>query len=525
MTAGGAFTDNLPEYGLLHRGVAARAGEAGKRQRKTVPLLQRVHSSTVETSPGHDRDAAASAASPAAQEGTRRTSVRARVLAQQVEVLDSDFLGAAANIPAVMITAYVIRSSIPAPWLYLWIAVTIATIAVLLVAIRGPRPWRVDHARPKGTLQKRLATHIFFTTAVGAVWGGACLAFSPSLAHGQMMFLAVIVMGCNAACISALGAYLPAFFGYFASSLFPLAYVNFVRPEPDANDLALLVLLYMVTITINVRSYNRHVLAAFRLRAENEALAENVSSANAATAAAMRSKWNTLAHLSHELRTPMNAILGFSEMMREQLFGPLGERYLTYSGNIHDSGRHTLDLIDAILEVSRAEAGQLSLSESEITPPVLVAECLRMVEIVAAKKNVTLDSRFERPMPWITVDRAKLRQALLNLLTNAIKYTPEGGRVSVAVQMVDGGLDIAVADTGVGIAAGDLERCLEPFVRLSNPLTTGVEGAGLGLPLAKRLIEVHGGSLHIASELGRGTVATLHLPAERCAMAELRNAG
>lgn len=490
-----------------------------------MPLLQRVQSSTIETSPGHDRDAAGSPASPSAREGAKWASVRARVLSQQVEILDGDLIGGAANIPAVMITAFVIRHSIPAPWLYLWIAITVVTIAALVVAIRGWRPWRVDHQRPKGTVRRRLATHVFFTTAIGAVWGGACVAFSASLPQGQLMFLAVIVMGCNAACISALGPYLPAFFGYFVVSLLPLVYVNFIRPEPEADNLALLVLLYMITITINVRSYNRHVLAAFRLRAENEALAENVSSANAATAAATRSKWDTLAHLSHELRTPMNAILGFSEMMREQLFGPLGERYLTYSGNIHDSGRHTLDLIDAILEVSRAEAGQLSLSESEITPPVLVAECLRMVEIAAAKKHVTLESRFERPMPWITADRAKLRQALLNLLTNAIKYTPEGGRVSVAVQMVDGGLDIAVADTGVGIAAEDLERCLEPFVRLGNPLTTGVEGAGLGLPLAKRLIEAHGGSLHITSELGRGTVATLHLPSERCAMAELRNAG
>ena len=483
-------------------------------QRKTVASLQRVPPSHAKADRRQQPAAGAVGVSP---------SIRARVRARQAEILDGDYLSAGANIPAVMLTSFVIRSSIPASWLYLWIAITAATIAAFIVSIRGPRPWR--EARPRGTPQQRLAVHVFFTVAVGELWGGACVAFGPSLPQGQMMFLAVIVLGCNAACISALGPYLPAYFGYFFASLLPLACVYFRRPDPDAVGLALLVVLYMATITMNVRAFNRHVLAAFRLRAENEALAETVAHANAATAAAMQSKWDTLAHLSHELRTPMNAILGFSEVMCEQLFGPLGERYLTYSGNIHDSGRHTLELIDTLLEVSRAEAGQLSLSESEIEPEGLIDECLRMVEMAAASKRLSLDSRFGQSLPRIVVDRAKLRQALLNLLTNAIKYTPAGGRISVAVQVAAGGLDIAVADTGVGIAAEDIERCLEPFVRLGNPLTTGVEGAGLGLPLAKRLAELHGGSLRIASELGRGTTATLHLPPERCRGAPLRNAG
>jgi two-component system cell cycle sensor histidine kinase PleC len=452
-------------------------------------------------------------------------SVRARVRARQVEILDGDYLSGAANIPAVALTAYVIRGTVPASWLYLWIAITVFTVAAFIVTIRGPRPWRAAAARLTGSLQKRLAVHVFFTVAVGALWGGACLAFSPILPQGQMMFLTVIVLGCNAACVSALGPYLPAFFGYYFASLAPLAYAYLERSEPDAYGLALLVLLYMMTLAMNVRAHNRQVLAAFRLRAENELLAERVVNANAATVAATQSKWDTLAHLSHELRTPMNAILGFSEMMREQLFGPLGERYLTYSGNIHDSGRHTLYLIDTLLEVSRAEAGQLSLTDSEVAPRALVGECLRMVEVAAAAKHLTLDRRFAETMPLISVDGAKLRQALLNLLTNAIKYTPEGGRVSVTVQMAGGGLDFAVADTGVGIAPEDLERCLEPFVRLANPLTSGVEGAGLGLPLARRLVELHGGSLRIASELGRGTTVTLHLPPERCLLPHLRSAG
>ena len=482
-------------------------------------MLERIPDHTVATGSGPEADATAPPALRAA------ASVRVRMRARQVEMLDGDLLAGAANIPAVAITAYVIRSSIAASELYLWVAAMTVALAALALVLRGLRPWRAGPAPAPDALARRLATHVFFTSLVGAVWGGACAAFGPGLPTGQMMFLTVIVMGCNAACISALGPYLPAFFGYFFASLLPLAGVVFRRPEPEAGALGLLVLLYMATITVNVRAYNRQVLAAFRLRAENEALAETVTSANAATAAAMRSKWDTLAHLSHELRTPMNAILGFSEMMREQLFGPLGERYLAYSGSIHDSGRRTLDLIDTLLEVSRAEAGQLSLKESEVPPSALLDEALSAVAAAAGRKRLTLERRCEPALPRLLVDRAKLRQALVNLLANAVSYTPEGGRVSVTARAAAGGVEIAVADTGVGIAARDLERCLEPFVRLGDPLTTGVEGAGLGLPLTKRLVEMHGGSLALRSDAGRGTTATLRPPPERCLAEAMSAAG
>lgn len=481
-------------------------------------MSQRVPSSSDKPIPVHDRDGADETGEPSA-------AIRARVRARQVEILDGDFLSGAANIPAAAITGFVFRNSVPAAWIYLWVAVMAAVIAALLVAIRGPHPWRADPRWPKGRLPTRLAVHVFLTTAVGAVWGGGCLIFGPSLPPGQMMFLMVIVLGCNAACVSALGPYLPAFFGYAVASLFPLAYAYLLRPDPGARNLALLVILFMATISLNVRAFNRHVLAAFRLRAENEGLAENLARANAAAASATRSKWNTLAHIGRELRTPMNAILGFSEMMREQRFGPLDERYLAYSDNIHDSGRHTLDLIDAIGEVSRAEAGRLLLNETDVMPLVLVAECMRLMEPAAAKKDIALESRFERSMPSILVDRQKLRQALLNLLSNAINYTPEGGRILVVARRVNDGFDIVVADNGVGIAAEDLERCLEPFIRLANPLTAEIEGAGLGLPLARHLVELHGGRLELKSEPGRGTEATIHLPSERWLTAALRNAG
>jgi two-component system cell cycle sensor histidine kinase PleC len=229
---------------------------------------------------------------------------------------------------------------------------------------------------------------------------------------------------------------------------------------------------------------------------------------------ANKAKSEFLATMSHELRTPMNAIIGFSEAMQQQLFGPLSPRYRAYSGDIHTSGRYALDLIDAIFDVSRGEAGQILLAEETIDTGPFIEECLRMVEAAAADRHIALACRADA-LPPLVADRAKLRQTLLNLLTNAIKYTPIDGQVSIEARSDDDGIDIAVSDTGIGIDAADLARCQEPFVRLSNPLTNAVAGAGLGLPIAKRLIEAHGGSMTLASKPRQGTRVTVHLPASR----------
>jgi signal transduction histidine kinase len=175
-----------------------------------------------------------------------------------------------------------------------------------------------------------------------------------------------------------------------------------------------------------------------------------------------------------------------------------------------------VELIDTIIDVSRAETGQLTIDDSAIVPVELIEECLQKVEQAAAAKRLTLERHFAQSAPRLMVDQAKLRQALLNLLHNAISYTREGGRIAIALSCLNDGLEIAVSDTGVGIAPDDIEKCQEPFVRVGNPLIAGAEGAGLGLPLARRLIEAHGGSFKLASKLGRGTTATIHLPAERC---------
>ncbi|HYM32391.1 MAG TPA: ATP-binding protein [Candidatus Cybelea sp.] len=232
---------------------------------------------------------------------------------------------------------------------------------------------------------------------------------------------------------------------------------------------------------------------------------------------ANRSKTEFLANMSHELRTPLNAIIGFSDIMANELFGPLGvHQYGEYARDINESGQHLLAVIQDILDVAKAEAGKLDLEESEFDVSEIIASATRMVRERGERARLTLDEALPPDLPRFFGDARKLKQIALNLLTNAVKFTPEGGRVEIAaVHRGDGGLDIIVTDTGIGIAPRDIPRALEPFVQLEAGFGRKYEGSGLGLPLCKALTELHGGRLEIVSDVGRGTAVTVAMPAER----------
>ncbi len=233
---------------------------------------------------------------------------------------------------------------------------------------------------------------------------------------------------------------------------------------------------------------------------------------------ANRSKSEFLANMSHELRTPLNAILGFSEMMRGQMVGPLGDpRYVDYARGIHDSGSHLLAIINDILDVSKIEAGQMDLSEEETPLGSLIVSASRLVASRAMDSNVSLDITPRYGMPVLRVDMRRIKQVLLNLLTNAVKFTPQGGSVTVSVVCPDAqqGVTIAIRDTGIGMSPGEIAVALAPFGQIDSGLARRHEGTGLGLPLTQALIELHGGRLTLSSQPGNGTTATITLPRER----------
>ncbi|HEX7777187.1 MAG TPA: ATP-binding protein, partial [Parvibaculum sp.] len=232
--------------------------------------------------------------------------------------------------------------------------------------------------------------------------------------------------------------------------------------------------------------------------------------------AASRAKSAFLANMSHELRTPLNAILGFSEILRDQLLGPLGdERYREYAGDIHGSGKHLLEVINDILDLTKIEAGRLDLDEQPVDVEGILAACEHFVADSARRAKIAL--RIARPESEIclSADPMRLKQILLNLLSNAIKFTPKGEVALTTGRTPDGGFYFRVADTGIGMSAGDIAKALLPFQQVDTSLARRYEGTGLGLTLTKSLAELHGGTLSLVSVPGSGTTATVVLPSWR----------
>ncbi|HEX6840781.1 MAG TPA: HAMP domain-containing sensor histidine kinase, partial [Stellaceae bacterium] len=235
---------------------------------------------------------------------------------------------------------------------------------------------------------------------------------------------------------------------------------------------------------------------------------------------ANRAKSEFLAMMSHELRTPLNAIIGFSEVMHDGVFGPLPARYLEYLKDINDSGQHLLQIISDILDMSKLDAGKATLSEGLCDLPVILKRCQRLIAHRAESGRVLIDARLPPELPLLWADELKLRQIMLNLLSNAVKFTRPGGRVTVAVYdlgpgAADGGFCIEIVDNGIGMAAESIPLALSPFRQIDNRLDRKYEGTGLGLPLAKGLVELHGGTLDITSQVDLGTAVTIRLPAAR----------
>ncbi len=232
---------------------------------------------------------------------------------------------------------------------------------------------------------------------------------------------------------------------------------------------------------------------------------------------AIRAKSRFLANMSHELRTPLNAIIGFSEIMMSELCGPLeNERYRDYNKDIHESAGHLLALINDILELSKAEAGKLELQEGVVDLGSLVESSVRLIRQKAVCGEVAIETEIATAAVRLRGDERKLKQILLNLLSNAVNFTPPGGRVEVRVACDRAGsLVVGVRDTGIGIAEADLPEALEPFGQARNHSGQSDQGTGLGLPLAKAMAELHGGSLTIDSAPGVGTTVTVVIPSER----------
>ncbi|MEX0751547.1 MAG: HAMP domain-containing sensor histidine kinase, partial [Xanthobacteraceae bacterium] len=265
-------------------------------------------------------------------------------------------------------------------------------------------------------------------------------------------------------------------------------------------------------------------LATLEARAEKDALIGELEQAKAISdeartraEAANISKSRFLAQMSHELRTPLNAILGFSEVMANEVFGPHGvPNYKEYSNDIHNSGVHLLNLINEILDLSRIEAGRHELNEEPVSLVAVVEDCHHLLTMRAKNRGIAIHEMFESDMPRLWADERAIRQICLNLLSNAIKFTPQGGEIWLkAGWTASGGQYMSVKDTGPGIPEEEIPIVLSSFGQGSNSIKSAEQGAGLGLPIAKSLVDLHGGTFSLKSKLRIGTEVIVTFPAER----------
>ena len=402
----------------------------------------------------------------------------------------------------------------------IWLAVLLSLQAGMLVACRALKR-RSDKAVVTRSWSARF-TALDFLLGLGWAFLFALPVIRDGVGLSVLFFVAALMVIAAGAVTSAglpaamLAATLPMVIGFGA--------VMVVHGEPYHYGLAFVAMFALVYFFMLARRLNQANLDGMVMRAEKDVLIaeleqarRNAEDARKRAEAANIAKSRFLATMSHELRTPLNAILGFSEVMKGEVFGPLANpNYKEYANDIPSSGQHLLNLINAILDLSRVEAGRFELNEEPVNLVYSAEDSVRLLALRARNKGVTLQQVLEEGMPNLWADARAIRQIFLNLLSNAIKFTPAGGTIYVKVGWtMSGGQYLSVRDTGCGIPDDEIPTVLSSFGQGSNALKNAEQGAGLGLPIVQGFVELHGGSFSLKSKVRVGTEILITFPAER----------
>lgn len=438
------------------------------------------------------------------------------VTAQIIDLIYSRApLGLALSVVVAGLMVFMLRHDVPAASRFGWLAAFATVVASRLALWR--QYMRVKPGAAGALLWGRRL--VIGTGAMGIVWGAAALLFFVPDNPASQTYLAVAIGGTAAGGLLALGAYPPAFRAFCVPMLLPLAARFAFQSDETAVVTGMLIAGFGAAFIVLAERLHRDHYRAFSLHIENSDLVGVVSAATEAAKSADLAKAAFLGSVSHEMRTPLNAILGFSEILRDELFGTLGApQYRDYAALIHNSAEHLLEVINEVLNISQAESGKLRLDEETVDVGRVIGSCVDLVAGRAGTKAAPVAVRLAPDIPPLRADPRRLRQILLNLLSNALKFTPRNGRIELSAAVEPAGaLAIVVSDTGVGMSPDDVVRATQPFARGDARLSRRFSGVGVGLPLSKALIELHGGELAIMSREGAGTSVTVRFPKERLA--------
>lgn len=358
----------------------------------------------------------------------------------------------------------------------------------------------------------------------GLLWGALCFALPVWGDPFDFIVMTVACAGMTAGALTTVSIYYPAYLAYTGTFAIPLVFVTLTRPDGDIAGTGAMMIVYFAAISITAYYANRFIHRTMELSVDNQILKASLDETTVERDAARIDKWSMLTQLSHEVKTPLNAILGFAEAMAGEIFGSLGHaRYKEYAVHVLSSGQHLSTLADELLLLSEGEAGVLELNESNVDVTALLRALIETKKAGAMKAGLSLAARIDSDLPNLKADRIKLYKMLANLIDNSVKFTPPGGHIFITAETrAAGTVHLAVSDTGIGMRREDIALALQPFGRVAAPDIHKTAGAGLGLPICRRLAELHGATLAVQSKLEEGTTCTIAFPAGRSIMPAAR---